>query len=416
MILCRTEVASNNICRDSNIGYSGRSCSAHSMGIEESICCTSSCDTSNEGTSLVPKWKDDGYDSTCTSIEQHDEDDIDCSTGSHNFHRIPSTVEFTLPGKNENEPEGKTPHITSSIRYPKHFAQVQCLEIMMDDFPSTHLSTLSSTTRLQKNHSVTDDYVDTDVKCNERRSSFRRRLHIGMNIRSELSNSLLQSQSSPLSLSLPSSAQPRWAIFGTTRPRFVLMFVAIVLVMLSIHDDIRNSRQYYKQQYHQISADVNNRREEIALPLIHVQVDSDTGGTAFGERDKGQENTKVWNQLPKFFFPRVDHQRTNWIRGSNSTGRSGGNLMLGRPQKPRPLFAPDTRLPSGGYQKPLKIFVFDPQNGEQEEGERRLPDNHLMSSWTSWITSLTLVGMLFDIGWKEYRRFRTATILSSRDE
>jgi len=207
------------------------------------------------------------------------------------------------------------------------------------------------------------------------------------------------------------------------------MFGAMFLVMLSVHDNIQNSRQYYRQQYQLLSSDINNRREEIAFPLVHVQVHSDaigTTGTADGITHKDQENDSVHNQhqpkveLPKFYFPKIDQPNTYWIRGSTSAGRSGNNLAMARSQQPRPIFIPDTPLPDGGFRKPLERFVFDSQERnqkeEQQRSERHVLDKDSSSSWTSWMASLSLIGVLFDTGWKEYRKYRIAVIPSSRDE
>jgi hypothetical protein len=206
--------------------------------------------------------------------------------------------------------------------------------------------------------------------------------------------------------------------------------------MLSVHDSIKSSRQYYRQQYQLLSSD---RREEIEFPLVHLEVvHSDATGTTtttdgVTHKDQGNNSSSVGTnhhhhhqppkaELPKFYFPKTDLPNTNsngMIRGSTtSAGRSGSNLAMGRPQQPRPIFVIDTPLPNGGFKKPLERFVFDSQGREQQQkqrSERHVLDND-SSSWTSWMVSLTLIGMLFDTGWKEYRRYRIATIPSSRDE
>jgi hypothetical protein len=96
------------------------------------------------------------------------------------------------------------------------------------------------------------------------------------------------------------------------------------------------------------------------------------------------------------------------------------NLAMARSQQARPVFVPDQPLPDGGFRKPVERFVFDPQPQQTvyQQG-RPVNINNIHNSyqhayhhkkkpfsWTSWLASLTLVGMLLDTGWKEYRRCR----------
>ncbi len=335
-------------------------------------------DSSSNAASPVPEWKDDGDDSICESLDEMEAGAIE----TYEMHRIPSTLEFVL-----------TDEQTDSERDQHHRA--------------SH----SSLTYSQM------DMIDADATSSVQRNSFRRRLNSVADCGSIETNPLSESQS--LSASQTSASASRFTILGKSRQRFTLLLGAIVLVMLSTHDNMIRNRQYYRQQY-ELSSDMNMRREEIAFPLVQEQFHSDTMGTTEGVGQADQEtngNHHKKADLPKFYFSKVDPANPNRIRGS--AGHSGSNLAMARPQKPRPVFVPDTPLPDGGFKKPLERFVFDSSTRERTEEQRRrhdMDDASSSTSWTSVIGSLALITMLLDTGRKEYQRYRLASIPSSRDE
>lgn len=423
--------------------------------------------TPDEVASPVQNWKDDGDDSVCTSIADDNVDNEDCDDcendmehGAQNcgLHRIPSTLEFTrLEGKTDGEGEQQQEQpldsptsLSYSHHSPSRMLRMEMIQKDDDGFPSIPVLSMPSGGRIEKIYSkdlfhyssrgcVDVEKLATrtiDATNTEQRNSFRRRLHGATDGRSTGTNPRQDSLSS-------SSALSRSNVFSRSRPRFVLMFGAMVLVMLSIHDSINHSRQYYRRQYQLLSTDINNRREEIAFPLgKEVQFHSErteTSHQAAGHNGQGEDNLINHHQtnveLPRFFFPKLDQPKTNWIRGSSSSssssisaGRPGSNLAMARsPPQKRPIFVPDTPLPDGGFRKPLERFVFDSQqqqrrefnkdnNQQQQHHGFDNDDYSSSSSWTSWMASLTLIGMLLDTGWKEYRRTRIAAISSSRDE
>lgn len=410
---------------DCEIGNSVGSYYFSSISNEGSVCYSS--DTDGDGASLVPKWKDDGDDSVCTSIDSKIDDDIDNDAVGYEFHEVPKTLEFTV-GQETMEYEIQQPlDSPTSVSYSQHSSRRLKIDVTNDNLPSLPVHSVPSDSRRETLHSdgkAVLDQLGTDIRTTEQRNNFRRRLQTSTDTGSTDTILMSESQSSSSSPSLSSSESLRRSFFSRSRPRFALVFGAMVIVMLSVHDSIKSTRQYYRQQYQ--LEQINNRREEIAFPLVQVQVHSDARGTTDGVAPIDHDNTSDRNRhpsngdLPKFYFPKPDPSNQSSMRGSTSAGRSGSNLAMGRPQQPRPIFVPDTPLPNGGFRKPLERFVFDPQEqrqrNEHRRSERRDLEKDSFSSWTSWLASLTLIGMLFDTGWKEYRRHRIAAIPSSRDE
>lgn len=402
---------------ESEIGNSVESCDVSIVRDELLSCCSTEPD--DDGSSLVPEWKDDGDDSICTNIYNIGDCDIESGCRSYKSNGMPSTIEFAVE-QGEIDCEGDDePHVSpSSIRYSRESTNLRRIEMMEDDFPS--LPTISTTSwhRSEKHGSGLDfdaDQIDVNTTSSKIQNGFRRRLNTsGTEMGSTGTNPL------PSTSSLKFSAPLRNTMFrGATR--LVVMFGAMVIVMLSVHDSMKNSRQYYRQQYQLLSSDINNRRQEIAFPLTKVEDNDDKKGMADRMLHIHDENSNSRTaKLPKFYFPKFDHSNTDMIHGAVSAGRPGGNLVMARSHESRPIFVPDIPLPGGGFQKPLERYVFDPQEIEQKEAQQRskkhIIDNDSSSpSWATWMASLTLVAMLFDSGWKGYQRNRIAAI-SSRDE
>ena len=427
-------------------------------------------DDDDEGDSLVPEWQDDGDDSFCTNICDDNVDvdmdvdmDIDIENDDHGIHRIPSTLEFNVTDgegeQQQQQQQQESPLVSpSSLSYSQHSSH-RLLQIeMVEDgsFPSIPIISVPYG-RMDINSKRNDRNAGpnngTIVSTAKRRNGFRRGLHIHTDIggsagpNNNTSNNnhhrLPESQSFSSSSASPSPLARSRSInsFCRSRPRFSLVFGAILLVMLSVHDSVNSSRQYYRQQYQLLSSD---RREEIEFPL--VQLETTRTATITTTADGVTRNNSVRTnhheqqrkaELPKFYFRKTDPSNANtiantngMIRGSPSSSSSSSfnsairpNLAMGRPRQPRPIFVPDTPLPDGGFRKPLERFVFDSQQGQQREqqqqyqrNQRLVLENDSSSSWTSWMVSLTLIGMLCDTGWKEYRRYRISAISSSRDE
>ena len=348
--------------------------------------------SSDGSVSLVPKWKDDGDDSVCGSII----DDME----SYEIRPIPSTLEFVLT-EGETGDQQQSHASPSSLSDSHHSSRILRIDMVEDGLLPPPISSIHS-----NRDSLANDGAP-DTTCTKQRSRFRRRLNNG----SIGTNPLSESQSS--SPSLASSAQSLSTFLSRSRQRFVLMFGAFVLVMLSTHDSMRSSRHYYRQQDLLSAENINIRREEIAFPL---EQELDATHT-YQKSDVNYQKQKA--DLPKFYFPKaVDPNSNNKIRGSASAGGLGSNLIMARPHPARPLFVPDTPLPDGGFKKPLERFVYDSNSRarEQDSEEQRRPGPDSFSPWTSWIASLVLISMLLDTGRKEYKRHRLAAISSSRDE
>eukprot|EP00532_Pseudo-nitzschia_australis_P006946 CAMPEP_0168166684 /NCGR_PEP_ID=MMETSP0139_2-20121125/2159_1 /TAXON_ID=44445 /ORGANISM="Pseudo-nitzschia australis, Strain 10249 10 AB" /LENGTH=409 /DNA_ID=CAMNT_0008083899 /DNA_START=255 /DNA_END=1481 /DNA_ORIENTATION=+ len=359
---------------------------------------------SDESASLIPIWKDD--DDSSSSYD-------DSSARDNRFGGIPSTLEFAvlLDGEVARGEDVLPPPVSPSTLSSQS-------QMIGGEFPSLPFLETMDAPPNKDDFGISEVAADM-VSSAERLNSFRRRLHSSMDIgNGSLSES--QSSSRPLSppLSLLSSPPPRYNIVRRASPRFVLMLGAIMLVFLSVHDTIQNSRRYYREQYRLLSSDANNRREEIAFPIVQVQVHSDdakrTTRTTYQHRTDGHEHEHEHNQneyhaeLPKFDLSKFETPRNiNSIRGGSASmgGRVHNNLAMARSKEhPRPIFVPDMPLPNGGFRKPLERFVFDDSgvlNQHQQSG-RRFADQEYSSSsssWTSWMVSLVLIAMLFDTGW-----------------
>jgi len=378
-----------------------------------------SIETDDDGGSLIPEWKDDGDDSICTNIYNIGDYDIESGCGSYKLSGIPSTLEFAV-GQGKIDCEGEhEPHFSpSSVSYSQGSRKLRRIETMEDDFPSLPVITITSWHPVEGPCSSLDhdaDQVDADTTKSTRQNGFRRRLNTsGTEMGSRCTNPLLSTSS------LKSSSTSRQTMFRSA-PRLVLIFGSMFIVMLSVHDSMKNSRQYYRQEYQLLSSDINNRRQEIAFPLTQVQGNSDEVRMADRMLNTNEENSNAISaKLPKFYFPKIDHSNTDMIHGSVSAGRPGGNLVMARSHRSRPIFVPDIPLPGGGFQKPSERFVFDPQELEQKESQQRskqhlFNNNSSSPSWTTSLASLTLIGVLFESGWKGYRKNRIAT-MSLRDE
>lgn len=402
--------------RNSEIGNSIESLDTDNVHHESSSYYSTESD---DGSSLIPEWKDDGDDSICTNIYNVGDHDIESGCGSYNIQRIPSTLEFTIgQGKIDCEGEHEPYFSPSSVSYSQVSRNLRRIEMMEDDFPSLPVISITPWHPVEEPRSSLDldvDPVDADTTKSKRHNSFRRRLNTSV---TEMGST---DTNPPLStLSLKSSSSSRHNMFRSA-PRFVLMFGSLFIVMLSVHDSMKNSRQYYRQQYQLLSSDIANRRQEIAFPLTQVKDNSDEIGMADRVLNTREENSNAISaNLPKYYLPKIDQSNTDMIHGSVSAGRPGGNLVMARSHRSRPIFVPDIPLPGGGFKKPSERFVFDPQELEQKEAQQRsmqhLHDNDSSSpAWTTWLASLTLIGMLFESGWKGYRRNRNVAV-SLRDE
>ena len=473
-MISNTEIASESSNSSSVIHGSDirNSNSVGSYHLESSISnCnegSNSCDSytdddEEEGASLVPEWKDDGDDSICTSICDENENvnvdvENDAKSYEYGIHRIPSTLEFSsqelqkgliMDGEGEQQQQQSPLVSPSSLSYSQHSSNRLLRIEMAEDggipsipvisIPSGHIDIdIDFDIDSERNRNAVLDPVaapnnSTIISTAKRRNRFRRGLHIHTGTNNN--NRVPESQSFSSSAS-PSARSRSTNIFCRSRPRFSLMFGAMLLVMLSVHDSVNNSRQYYRQEYQLLSSD---RREEIEFPL--VQLETITDGVTHNDHVRTNHHHQKQPpkaELPKFYFPKPDPSNANvnsnansnanangMIRGSSSTSAIRPNLEMGRLQQPRPIFVPDIPLPDGGFRKPLERFVFDSQQGREQQqqyqrNQRLVLDNDSSSSssssWTSWMVSLTLIGMLFDTGWKEYRRYRISVISSSRDE
>lgn len=350
--------------------------------------------SSQSSVSLVPKWKDD-------------DDLIDIERCE--MPRIPSTLEFFVPTEVPDVRQSRPHESPSRVSYSHHHESSRNLQIEMIEGGFLPPS-------LEKTHSNNLDtlvaHIATDTKHAKEKSTFRRRFS------GSIDTNPLSSESQSSSPLLPSPATSRSILFHRSRLRISMIVGTFLLVMVSTHDNMQSSRQYYRQQ-DQLSVDL---REEIAFPLGEGGDHSETAGRMMhmsqDEKNRHDNDENHKGDLPKFYFPQIDSSNADTIRGASSAGRPGSNLAMARSPPARPLFVPDTPLPDGGFKKPLERFVYDSETREQRLQDQRTNPHSDPSfvSWTSWIASIALISMLFDTGWKELQRYRRSTISFSRDE
>ena len=419
-----TEMSDSQITLDCSDRHSDIRDSVGSFGVNILVNVESSSyfstDTDEDGISLVPEWKDDGDDSICTHMYSCEDYDLEAGSGSSKLDRIPSTLQIPL---RQGEMDGEDGHqlylSPSSISYSQEHSNILRIEKMEGDFHYLPIVSIEPRPRLEKSRSGLDldaDQIDADTASTIRRNGFRRRLNTSCtDTGSTVTNPFLSTK--PQKPSAPS----RYTILRSAS-RFVLLLLAIYIVMLSVHDDVNNSRQLYRQQHQLLYADVNNRRQEIEFPITQVRDNFNDEGLAVGVLNTYPENGNMGKaKLPKFYFPKFDHSNTNAneTHGSVSAGRPGGNLVMGRSHRSRPMFVPDIPLRDGGFQKPPQRFVFVPgevdQREAQQRSKQRILDNNSLSSWTVWLASLSLIGMLCDTGWKGYQKYRITAAYHRRD-
>mmetsp|Transcript_1306 Transcript_1306/g.3321 ORF Transcript_1306/g.3321 Transcript_1306/m.3321 type:complete len:392 (+) Transcript_1306:185-1360(+) len=355
---------------------------------------------SDESSSLLPIWKDDGSSS------------IDYETTGHNdFPGIPSTLEFTVLLGPEFDRHEEEKHLLAAL---VSCSSLSCnMEVSGDDFPSAPY-----TDRISE---VAEDVMTSADRLN----SFRRRLHSSMDTENA---SLLESQCSSLAqspaLSQVSSPYSRSRIFRKFSPRFVMTLAAMTIVFLSVHDSIQSSRRYYRKQYQLLSSDSFDRREEVAFPIVEVQVRSNEMGTrtrtTYQHPPEGTiaSRNALPAELPKFYLARFESPHTNSLRGSKAIN----NLAMARAKEhPRPVFVPDVSLPGGGFRKPLERFVFDEAGGPQLHRDRHIlevqePPSLSYPGWVSRVIGLVVIAKLLGTKWRERRRCLIGGPPASRDE
>eukprot|EP00536_Pseudo-nitzschia_multiseries_P009390 jgi/Psemu1/23065/gm1.23065_g len=412
--------------------------------------CGSGVDSDGGSSSLLPIWKDDGDDGSSIhsgSSKSNTNSNTNSKSGRNGFPGIPSMLEFTVVVGAESESvsdrdeDGDEHHLLAPIS-PSSSTGCRS-ELAGDDFPFDFYIDPTDQSS-DKDELGINDIAEEVVASAERLNSFRRRLHSSMdtgNASLSESQSSSQAQSPALPLLSYSSSAPRSRLLRRTSPRFLMMLAAMTLVFLSVHDSIQSSRRYYREQYQLLSSDRNDRREEVAFPIVQVQVQvqvtsdakATTTRTTYKHSRQGTETETSPDgspaELPKFYLPRFEspqqqqqqqqqHSNSNSNTNSNNFNSVRGskthnNLAMARAKEhPRPVFVPDVPLPGGGFRKPLERFVFDENRwGEQPPHRERhvlgVPDSFLPPSWFSRIVGLFLVAKLVESGWRERRKCRT---------
>jgi hypothetical protein len=410
----------------------------------------------DESDTLIPIWKDDDDD------DRHDGHDKHSGSYSNDeFQRIPSTLEFHVSPAGVILPDIKQPVSPSSV-ISHHSLSI---DTSQHNLVMPILTDITTVTMMadQHHHLQSHDDEEQDQRpelpfsaslslSSTNFRSRRRSLHNNVDVR--IPNRLFHQSSRTTSVSTstnPSSSTSPLTLTSRIRSnnilnsssRLVLMMCAIVLVMLSVHDSVQNSRQFYRQQYQQSDY---YRREEFAFPLNSVAETTTTSATTkahliFSSKQHQKEqqnqnksqsqNNNVNNnyngaELPKYYLPKLEtrsEQSGGTIRGGGSGGGGSSSTtskehhyrsylaMARSQQQARPIFVPDQVLPDGGFRKPVERFIFDPQDQQQSDNlnNRRYDDydyRSTHSSWTSWMASLALIGVIIDTGWKEYQRGR----------
>mmetsp|Transcript_57188 Transcript_57188/g.65998 ORF Transcript_57188/g.65998 Transcript_57188/m.65998 type:complete len:463 (-) Transcript_57188:81-1469(-) len=413
-------------------------------------------DDDESDNSLIPTWKDDDDDgdSADYDVNRHH-----CNSDSDDrLQRIPSTLEFRNSsgrfeelsddsdsdgdGVGDNNNEYSCHH--RSISFSVNSIDAVAVSIMVEQYP---------TPKQQRQKQEERSESPANFRRRPLNCSIPDRIFHQSTTRNDSTTTTNSTSASalPIMIRLPRSNNT----LNSSPRRLVLMMGAIVLVMLSVHDSVQNSRQFYRQQY-RFS---DNRREEFAFPL-NSETTTKTASTSSiahdifssKQRQIKQNRSQYSNnvvELPKYSLPKLE--KSSWsgtIRG-NSGGSTATttissssttiakdqiaqnikrrnhrpNLAMAQSQQQaRPIFVPDQPLPDGLFRKPLERFVFDPyqqQQTQQSDRDNGHSDYHYISgsssSWTSWIVSFVLIGMIVDMGWKEYQRSCLHVILP-RDE
>ncbi|KAG7341920.1 hypothetical protein IV203_007012 [Nitzschia inconspicua] len=193
----------------------------------------------------------------------------------------------------------------------------------------------------------------------------------------------------------------RWIFRGI--PRFAVMLCAITFVALSVHDA---ADMVAIQDHRQQLTSSGSRREEVAFPLGRVEASTSPA-------------TKV--KLPKYYLPKMEASgggklrkvatspqliETTASKASASKHLHGSNFAMARARQALPIFVPDQPLPGGGFRKPVERFVFDPAEQQRQFQDDPRSGKRNTLSWTSWLASVALVGILLETGWKEYHKCR----------
>ena len=236
----------------------------------------------------------------------------------------------------------------------------------------------------------------------------------------------------PRSRSLRSGPLQRFRFRGRTSLRFALVFGTMLFIFLSIHDNMRSSRRYYRELDQLLSSDTvgSNRRDEIAFPFVQLRVREPAGGISHtnehGSDTNQQSSGDGRSRLPKFVVSRVEPSLRNKANANaNARNTVGGgahnNLAMARGKEhSRPLFVPGVPFPTGGVHKPLERFVFEdsrkPLSHHPQDQHRGLRFLLSLPPRAIWMISLVLVALVLDKRWREGRVRRTRGLPLSRTE
>jgi hypothetical protein len=193
-------------------------------------------------------------------------------------------------------------------------------------------------------------------------------------------------------------------------PRSLMMLCAFILVILPVHDRFETSQR--------IVSDA--RIEEVAFPLHPEPVSTHRkavlpkyylppsllASAAVSLRDEASSDTK--GSLLREVQPsqKMQYQRANLA-------------MARTAHQARPVFVPDG---GSGHHHSMNMerFVFDPQQQQKQEAPDQYQYAGMSSfashrrnkalSWTSWLASVALAGMLLETGWREYQKYRVLEV------
>jgi hypothetical protein len=384
-------------------------------------------DDANEGgESLVPVWQDDdddddddedeevgGGDGTMTPLDAKD-DTSRCQYPLSIALDLPA-LEITISLSYEDEqPSPSSVSCQNTAVLPE--ALIPALPLTPQDprqsairVPSYQLACQRRVEELTR-HASYDFAMDRDFLLHQSHGQLEiqqvhRTLSSSLSLQGTRSSSLTlphhqheppppqRSSRSNSSTSFQGRVRPRSC---TATPRFLLMFCAFVLVILSVRDRVESSERFIMEA---------RIVEEVAFPL-HPQ-----------HMTKQQKA-----ELPKYYLP--SSTALTSAAGISSTDKAAStaskgmlrerkkqsrlpNLAMARttPQA-RPVF-----VPNEDHSTKRERFVFDPQQQESQSHSRSSSSatSHRHGtglSWTTCFASVILVGMLVDTGWKEYQKGR----------
>lgn len=368
-------------------------------------------DVEGGGETMTPVWKEDGEEDEegggSVFTPRHDAVKDVCEYPPNSVPLDLRTLEISFPLSHEEEPPSPSSvSCQNTVELPASATPALPADYLAlasaSRMPSYRMRWQRRVEELKRRASHDFD-SDQDPPAHAQRA----------NLQQQTSPSYLASSSSSLSFPLQQQQRSRSsATMGSqgrirpgTSPRFLMMLCALTLVVLSVHDRVEPPPRFVS----------DTRVEEVAFPL------------------RPEPLTKQQRAaLPKYYLPAPVPGAAASAADKAASGGKGksrelqpsqqkrihrSNLAMARPSlQQRTVFVPEGEEGAGQYSIQRERFVFDTRQQQQQttqnqqdqgEGGTSSPSHRPRAlSWTSWVASVALVGMLVDTGWKEYQKCR----------